>query len=61
MLKDMGDFNEKLVKAGIMLAGEGLKPSKFGKRVKFAGAKRAVTTARSRRPRSRSRVTRSGR
>jgi hypothetical protein len=32
-----------LVKAGIMLAGEGLKPSKLGKRVKFSGAKRTVT------------------
>jgi len=43
MLREMGAFNEELVKAGIMLAGEGLKPSKLGKRVKFAGAKRTVT------------------
>jgi len=43
MLKEMGAFNEELVKAGIMLAGEGLKPSKLGKRVKFSGAKRTVT------------------
>ena len=43
MLREMGAFNEQLVKAGIMLAGEGLKPSKLGKRVKFSGAKRTVT------------------
>ena len=42
MLKEMGAFNEQLVKAGIMLAADGLKPSKFGKRVKFSGAKRTV-------------------
>jgi len=38
----MGAFNEELVKAGIMLAGEGLKPSKLGKRVRFSGANRTV-------------------
>jgi hypothetical protein len=43
LLKEMGAFNEELVKAGIMLAGEGLKPSKLGKRVKFSGPKRTVT------------------
>ena len=43
MLREMGAFNEELVKAGIMLAGEGLKPSKLGKRVRFSGAKRTVT------------------
>jgi len=43
MLKEMGDFNEQLVKAGIMLAADGLKPSRLGKRVKFSGAKRTVT------------------
>ena len=43
LLKEMGNFNEQLVKAGVMLAGEGLKPSKLGKRVKFSGAKRTVT------------------
>jgi PhnB protein len=43
LLKEMGAFNEELVKAGIMLAGDGLKPSKLGKRVKFSGAKRTVT------------------
>ena len=43
MLEEMGAFNEELVKAGIMLAGEGLKPSKYGKRVKFSGNSRTVT------------------
>ncbi len=42
LLADMGKFNEELVKAGIMLAGEGLKPSSKGVRVKFNGAKRSV-------------------
>jgi hypothetical protein len=42
LLKEMGAFNEELVKAGVMLAGEGLKPSKYGKRVRFAGAKHTV-------------------
>jgi hypothetical protein len=39
----MGKFNEELIQAGVMLAGEGLKPSKFGKRIHFDGAKRFVT------------------
>jgi hypothetical protein len=43
LLADMGKFNEELVKAGIMLAGEGLQPSSKGARVKFAGSKRIVT------------------
>lgn len=43
MLADMGNFNEELVKAGVMLAGEGLHPSSKGKRVKFAGNQRIVT------------------
>ena len=43
MLAAMGKFNEALVKAGIMLAGDGLKPSRVGKRVRFDGAKRTVT------------------
>jgi hypothetical protein len=38
----MGQFNEQLVKAGIMLAGDGLKPSSKGKRVRFSGASRSV-------------------
>jgi len=42
LLKDMGNFNEELVKAGLMLAGEGLHPSSKGVRVKFSGAKRTV-------------------
>jgi len=42
MLTDMGKFNEELVKAGIMLAGEGLHPTSRGKRVKFSGDKRTV-------------------
>jgi len=43
MLKEMGAFNEELVKAGIMLAGEGLKPSRYGKRVRFSAKNRTVT------------------
>jgi hypothetical protein len=42
LLTEMGRFNEKLVKAGVMLAGEGLQPSSKGARVKFTGAKRTV-------------------
>jgi hypothetical protein len=42
LLEDMGRFNEELVKAGIMLAGEGLKPSRVGKRVHFDGKSRTV-------------------
>jgi len=42
ILTEMGKFNEELVKAGVMLAGEGLHPSKAGKRVRFAGGKRTV-------------------
>lgn len=42
LLTAMGKYNEQLVKAGIMLAGEGLKPSSKGKRVRFAGDKRSV-------------------
>ena len=43
LLAEMGKFNEELVKAGIMLAGEGLKPSSAGKRVLFSGKDRRVT------------------
>jgi hypothetical protein len=43
MLEEMGKFNEELVKAGIMLAGEGLHPSSKGVRVKFDGDGRTVT------------------
>ncbi|MFN2512788.1 MAG: YciI family protein [Pyrinomonadaceae bacterium] len=42
LLTEMGHFNEELVKAGVMLAGEGLHPSSKGKRVRFSGAKRSV-------------------
>lgn len=42
LLADMGKFNEELVKAGIMLAGDGLHPSNKGKRVRFAGGPRTV-------------------
>jgi hypothetical protein len=42
ILAEMGKFNEELVKAGVMLAGEGLHPSSRGKRVRFAGSKRTV-------------------
>jgi hypothetical protein len=42
LLAAMGKFNEELVKAGIMLAGEGLHPSSKGARVRFSGAKRTV-------------------
>jgi hypothetical protein len=43
LLRAMGAFNEELVKAGIMLAGEGLKPTREAKRVHFSGTKRTVT------------------
>ena len=43
LLTDMGNFNEELVKAGVMLAGEGLHPSSKAKRVKFSGGQRIVT------------------
>jgi hypothetical protein len=42
LLAEMGKFNEELVKAGVMLAGEGLHPSARGKRVRFSGPQRAV-------------------
>src|SRR5204863_936462 len=42
LLAEMGKFNEELVKAGVMLAGEGLHPSSKGARVKFSGEKRTV-------------------
>ncbi len=42
LLEAMGKYNEELVKAGIMLAGDGLKPSSNGKRVRFSGSKRTV-------------------
>lgn len=42
LLTEMGKYNEELVKAGVMLAGEGLHPSSKGVRVRFSGAKRSV-------------------
>lgn len=42
MLAEMGRFNEELVKAGVMVAGEGLHPSVRGKRVRFSGGERTV-------------------
>lgn len=42
ILTEMGKYNDELVKAGIMLAGEGLHPSSKGKRVRFSGKKRTV-------------------
>jgi hypothetical protein len=42
LFEEMGRFNEELVKAGIMLAGDGLHPSSKGKRVAFSGKKRTV-------------------
>jgi hypothetical protein len=42
LLIEMGKYNEELIKAGVMLAGEGLHPSSKGKRVRFSGAERTV-------------------
>jgi hypothetical protein len=42
LLAQMGKFNEELVKAGVLLAGDGLQPSSKGKRVRFSGEKRTV-------------------
>jgi len=42
LLTEMGNFNEELVKAGVMQAGEGLHPSSKGKRIRFAGGKTSV-------------------
>jgi hypothetical protein len=42
LLAAMGKYNEELVKAGVMLAGEGLHPSSSGKRIQFSGGKRKV-------------------
>jgi hypothetical protein len=43
ILTAMGKFNEELVKAGVMLAGEGLHPTSKGKRVRFSGGKHTIT------------------
>jgi hypothetical protein len=50
MLEAMGRYNEELVKAGIMLAGDGLKPSSKGKRIAFDGPGRTVIDGLSPRP-----------
>ena len=42
LLTEMGKFNEELVKAGVLLAGEGLHPSSKGARIRFSGSKRTV-------------------
>jgi hypothetical protein len=42
LLAEMGRFNQELIKAGIMLAGEGLHPSSTGARIRFSGSKRTV-------------------
>ena len=42
LLREMGNYNEQLVNAGIILAGEGLHPTSKGKRVRFSGANRTV-------------------
>ena len=42
LMRDMGNFNEELVKAGVLLAGEGLQPSSKGARVRFNGTRRTV-------------------
>jgi hypothetical protein len=42
MLEEMGDYNERLAKAGVLLAGEGLQPSSRGARVRFEGSRRTV-------------------
>ena len=43
ILRDMGNYNQQLVNAGVMQAGEGLKPTSAGKRVRFSGGARVVT------------------
>lgn len=43
LLADMGRFNQSLIDAGVLLAADGLKPSRYGKRVRFSGRSRTVT------------------
>lgn len=52
LFAEMGKYNEELVKAGVMLAAEGLRPSSKGARVKFSGTSGRQSMGRSRRPRS---------
>jgi len=42
LMEDMGNFNQELIKAGVILAGDGLRPSSHGKRVRFSGSQRTV-------------------
>jgi hypothetical protein len=44
MLTAMGEYNQKLVEAGVLLAGEGLRPSKFGAKLSFTGKNKAAAT-----------------
>jgi len=60
-MAEMGKFNEELMKAGVLLASDGLHPGSKGPRVKFSGKSRTSSTARSPRPRSSSPASRSGR
>ena len=52
LLTAMGRYNEELVAAGVMLAGEGLQPSSKGARVRFSGSQRSVTDGPLLKPRS---------
>ena len=52
LVTDMGKYNEELVKAGVMLAAEGLHPTSKGARVKFSGGKHTVTNGPSPNPRT---------
>jgi len=61
LLREMGNFNEDLVKAGVMLAGEGLHPSSKGKRVRFSSGTKTVMIAPSPTPRTSSPASGSGR
>ena len=42
MFEAMGKYNEEFIQAGILLTGDGLRPSKFGRRIHFSGTKRSV-------------------
>ena len=52
LMTAMGNYNEELVKAGILIECDGLQPSSKGARVRFSGDQRTVSTARSPKPRS---------
>ena len=61
LMAEMGDFNEELVKAGVLLSSDGLHPSSKGARVKFSGKTVPSSTAPSPNPRNSSPASRSGR